>query len=291
MRQQTNSRLHRALCVAVALLLLSATGVRAAGADETRRYQSASKELQDGFWSLAEKDFTEFLKKFPESELYADVVVKKAQAQFKQGKFDELLGWLDSQQARAGRFADEFAYWKAEANYYKGNFAGAADGFDQLVNDFPASTRRIDAIVESADSRGRLGDWQRVVDSLGKADGQFQQLARANLADTNVVRGFFLLTEAQSARKEYAAAERTLDVLTGAKLQPEREWGRQYLLCNLLLAEGKAQLAWETSTNLLNVATNRADLQAETMATRGEILERLGRIPDAIRSYETNLAN
>ena len=291
MKPRLNMPLRHAGWVVAALLLFAGGNLRAAGTAETRLYQSASKELQDGFWSLAEKDFTEFLKKYPESELYADVIVKKAQAQFKQGKFDELLGWLDSQQARAGKFGDEFAYWKAQANYYKGNYAAAADGFEQLVNDHSESARRLDALVESADARGKLGDWQRVVDLLGTSNGPFQQLARANPADTNVVRGYFLLSQAQSGRKEYAAAEKTLDALSGVKLRPEWEWARQYLLCDLLLAEGKTEQAWQASSNLINAAKGQLDLLAESMATRGEILERLDRLPDAIRSYETNLAS
>ena len=219
------------------------------------------------------------------------MAIKKAQAQFKQGKFDEMLGWLDSQQARAGRVADEFAYWKAEANFYKGNYPAAADAFDQLAKDYPDSARRLDAVVESADARGKLEDWARVVESLGRADGAFQQMARTNLMDTNVVRGFFLLSQAESARKDYPAADKALAALAGQKLRPEWEWGRQYLLCNLLLAQGRAEQAWQTSSNLLAAAEGRPDLLAESVATRGEILERLDRLPEAIKTYETNLSN
>ncbi len=278
---------------AVALVLLLATGNAraAAGTAESRLYQSASKELQDGFWGLAEKDFNDFLKKYPDSELYSDVVVKKAQAQFKQGKFDELLGWLDSQQVRAGKSADEFAYWKAEANYYKGNYAAAADGFDHLAADFPDSARRLDALIEGADARGRLEDWPRVVDLLGRPDGLFQQIARTNPGDTNLVRGFFLLSQAQSARKDYAAAEETLALFANQHLRPEWEWGRLYLLCDLSLAQGQPGQALQTSSNLLRAAGSRSDLLAESMAARGEILERLDRLPEAIKSYETNLAS
>ena len=281
----------RALWAAMLVLLLAGGHLRAAGTAESRLYQTGSKKLQDGFWSLAEADFTEFLKKYPESELYSDVVIKKAQAQFKQAKFDELIGWLDSQQARAGKGADEFAYWKAEAHYYKGSYAAAADAFDQLAKDFPDSPRRIDAIVESADARAKLQDWARVVESLGRADGPFQQIARSNLTATNVVRGYFLLSQAESAQKNYPAAEKSLAVLAGQKLRPEWEWSRQYLLCNLLLAQDRADQAWQVSSNLLEAAAGRSDLVAESMATRGEILERLDRLPDAVKSYETNLAS
>jgi outer membrane protein assembly factor BamD (BamD/ComL family) len=281
----------RAWLAGLLVLPLAAGSLHAAGTKETRLYQSGSKKLQDGFWSLAEADFTEFLKAYPESELFADVVIKKAQAQFKEKKFDELIGGLDAQQARAGKSADEFAYWKAEANYYKGNCAAAADAFDQLARDFPESARRLDALVESADARAKLEDWARVVESLGRADGAFQQMARTNLTDTNAVRGLFLLSQAESARKDYAAAEKSLAVLAGQKLRPEWEWGRQYLLCDLLLAQGRAEQAWNSSSNLLNAAEGRADLLAESMAMRGEILERLDKLPDAIKSYETNLAS
>lgn len=281
----------RLLCAATAMLIAGAGNGRAAGTAESRLYQSGSKKLQDGFWSLAEKDFTEFAKTFPDSELYADVAVKKAQAQFKQRKFDEMLAWLDSQQARAGKSADEFAYWRAEANFYKGSYAASADMFDQLVKDFPESGRRLDSIVESADARAKLGDWPKVAESLGKAGNPFQQIARTNQADTNVVRGIFLLSRAQSEQKDYAAAEKSLEALSNRGLKPEWEWGRQYLLCDLFIAQGRGERALEASTNLLMAAGGRPDLAAESVATRGEILERMGRLSEAISQYETNLAS
>ena len=71
-----------------------------------------------------------------------------------------------------------------------GQFQPAADAFALLLQEFPASTRRLEASFGEAQARFKLRQWPRVTALLQKPDGDFQKisLTRTNNDDL-VVRG------------------------------------------------------------------------------------------------------
>ncbi len=271
-------------------LMLAGVHLQAAGTAEDKAYERVSKDFSKlQAWDRAEAESANFRKNYPTSEHLADVALIEAQALFKQQKYTNMLELLSTPQIQAVKgVADQFTYWMAEAQYYLTNYHDAAETFARLVKDYPASTRRLDAAVEEADARVQMADWPHVIEKLGPADGVFQQMARTNLTDPRVVRGYFILTEAELAQKDYAAAERSLQSLAAQKLGPEQEWGRQYLLCRILVGRD-AEKAWQSSANLLEAAAGRPDFQAEGVLLQGGILEQLDRLPEAIQIYQTNL--
>jgi TolA-binding protein len=271
-------------------LMLAGVHLQAAGTAEDKAYERVRADLSKYTDpNRAETASASFLKNHPTSEHFADVALIEAQALYKQQKYTNMIELLSTPQIQAVKgVADQFTYWMAEAQYYLSNYHDAAETFARLVKDYPASTRRLDAAVEEADARVQMADWPHVVEKLGPSDGVFQQIARTNLTDPRVVRGLFILTEAELAQKDYAAAERSLQSLAAQKLGPEQEWGRQYLLCRIL-AGRDAEKAWQSSANLLEAAAGRPDFQAEGVLLQGGILEQLDRLPEAIQVYQTNL--
>lgn len=277
----------------IALWLGLAVGgghLQAANSAEDRAFERvriAAANLQA--WDRAEMEATNFIRNYPASERFGVVVMIEAQALFKQRKYTDMTNLLASPQVQAAKgVADLSTYWTAEAQYYLTNYHDAADNFARLVKEYTNSTRRLDAVVEEADARSQMGEWQQVTNLLRQPDGPFQQMARTNLSDPRVVRGFFILTEAELAQKDFAAAEQSLQGLADQKLGPEQGWGRLYLFCRIL-AGRDADKAWQNSTNLLAAAAGRPDWQAEGILLQGGILEQLERLPEAIQIYETNL--
>src|SRR5258707_11684116 len=85
----------------VALLCFGGTmdRVGAAAPDEKRLYRVAEAAFKDGLNDLAERQFAEYLKQFPESERADEVVLDLAQAQLNQGK------WSDAAKTLQGALA------------------------------------------------------------------------------------------------------------------------------------------------------------------------------------------
>jgi TolA-binding protein len=75
----------------------------AAAPDESRLYRVAEAAFKDGLNDLAERQFVEYLKEFPDSERVDEIVLDLAQAQLNQGTVD---GSGEDAAGRAGKMAD-----------------------------------------------------------------------------------------------------------------------------------------------------------------------------------------
>ncbi len=272
------------------LSLWTGTWAQAASPAENRAFDSAVKSLQGELWDRADREFADFIQKYPASERYADAVVLESQALFQQKKYAGVIELLAAQQLHADKSADQFAYWTAESHFHSSNFQAAADTFAQLARQYPASGRRLAALFGEAEARAKLGDWPRVIEVLRTPEAPFQQMARTNMANDLVVRGFLLLGEAELAQSDYAAATATLRQLSVDALKPELKWDWQYLLCRVDLEGGHPEVALQACTNLLAWSAGSPELRALSADFEGRILEESDRLPEAIRAYETNLS-
>lgn len=70
----------------------------------------------------------------------------------KNGKYDEAVRGFESHLQRypSGRYADNAAYWMAEANFVKRDYAAAARAFQRVVSRHPESPRAPDALFKLA---------------------------------------------------------------------------------------------------------------------------------------------
>lgn len=275
----------------LSILLLLVALLPAMGAEdaETRMFNAAAKAFQDGFTERAEKAFAEFIVNHPASPKLPDAILLQARAAFKQQNYKGAVELLNNQIAQAGPLADQFRFWIAQMYLESGQFQPAADAFALLLQEFPASTRRLEASFGEAQARFKLRQWPRVTALLQKPDGNFQKisLTRTNNDDL-VVRGHLLLAEALLEQRELTAAEGALARLAERTLTSELNWRRQFLVCRVQLAGQRLPVALASTTNLVALAAGQVGWLAASHILQGQILEEMNQFDEAAAAYERN---
>ncbi len=279
--------------IAVCLLLLALAGGRSDAAlfgGEESAFQAAEKSFSIKVWDRAEKEFAQFLEKYPKSEGRAAAVSFQAQAMFQQQKFAAVVALLNTHQAEAGKLADEFLYWTGTAEFQNTNYPGAAAAFGKLAREYHDSPRRLEGAVGEAAARAKLGEWATVVTLLQLPDSAFRQASAALAKNEWTTRGLLLLAEAQLAQNHFAETEAALKEIS-AELTPELDWRRRHLLCHAKVGAGRTEEAEIESAGLLLAAagTTRSDWLADSVAFRASLLERLGRRDEAMATLKRNL--
>ena len=266
--------------------------LRAASAGENRAFTAAARAFNEGFYERAEKEFSEFIKKYPNAERAEEAWLSQAQGRFKLKQFAGVVELLNNPPARAGKQADQALYWRAESFFALTNHPAAVVEFVRLLNQFPNSSRQLEASFGEAAVRFKLGELPRVVELLRKPDGVFQKAAKAQPDKEAAVRGNLLLGEALIAQREFRDAEEVLTALAKRNAPAKLRWENFYLLAQAQLAAGKLPAAEQSATNLLTlaVAAGGRPLQAESHALRAEIFERLNQLDAAVQAYTNNLA-
>lgn len=274
-------------------LLATASRLVAAPATEEGAFQAAWKEFQDGLYKQAESDFGDFTRIFPDSQRLPEAFFFQAEARVKLGDYSGALALLSAHQGQAGKLADEYLFWQGQAAFQKGDYRAAADTFARLAHDFPASSRSLESVIRGATALTKLSDWPRVIALFEQTNGVFQAAALASATNDLVARGFIMLAEAHLSNGAPDKSEAALQRLSKARLNPELDWQRQYLRCRLFLFKDQTEAALQNTAHLLTAAdaSGQRVLQAESAAFQAGILERLGRIDDAITSYQKNLAD
>src|SRR6266478_125517 len=249
------SRLRRWLFI---LTVLSTTLPRIAQAisAENRHFQSALENLRAGFFEKAEREFAQFSRQFPDSARLPEAILCQAEARLKQTNYDGAIELLSVHQHQAGKWADSYLFWLGESYSAKGDYEKAAEEFAKLTREFPPSSRLVEASVREATARSRLKppDWPRVIELLQQTNEVFQAATGTNAASEWVPRGYLLLSEAFLAQTNYHAAEATLLPLGNRLMNPATAWEWQYLICRAQLADGRAEAALLSTSNLLMFA-------------------------------------
>lgn len=282
----------------VVLTVLLATGPRLCAASAANRaFETATKAFHDTFYERAEAQFAEFRQKYPASPRLPEAILLQAQARLELSNYAGAIELLSAHQPAAGTNADQYQFWLAEAHSRKGDWRAATEAFAKLGKEFPASSRRLEAVIGEAAARAALAptdpaEWPRVIALLQDTNGVFQSAARTNAASEWVTHGSLLLGEALLETKNYPAAEETLQPLAKRLWRPQLAWQWQYLLCRVQLAAGRTEAALQGATNLVALAANagQTNLLAESAAFQAGLLERRGLPNDAIVAYQQNLA-
>jgi TolA-binding protein len=284
----------RTLSSAILLLVLylsAVSGSWSASGAESQAFTAAEKVYLDADYRNAEAYFGDFIQKFPGSSRIPEAVLYQAQARIKLGDYNGALSLLSAHQRQAGSLADWYLLCQGEALLAKGDYLHAEANFSRLINEFPASPRRLPAVVNAALTRMRLSQWQQAVDLLAQTNGVFQRTAKTNHANPDVIRGYLLLSEAYLAQTNAPGAELALQALAASPLDATNNWQRQYLLCRALVAGGRLDAAMQNTTNLLLLAdaTGQRSFQAQSFDFQAGLLDRLGRKEEALAIYQKNL--
>ncbi len=289
--------------VCCALLLLGARAGAATTTDaENTALRAADLSFGEKMWLRAEGEYARFIKKYPDSDHYAEAVLGEAQARFhlaaekafnqvesRPWSYKDVISLLTAQRGRAEDKADAFAYCMAETYRAMPDYRAAADAYASLAGDFTNSIYRTEALLKEAQMRLQLGEKERVIQLLGDPAGAFQQEVKTDATDPYVVGGLFLLTEATLEKRDYAAAAGALAEIPPQK--QEKEWDRQYLLSRVNSEGGHAEAALAAGTNLLAAAGDDPNLKAKSRLMQGDIFRRLERWPEAIAAYQANLTD
>jgi TolA-binding protein len=187
--------------------------------------------------------------------------------------------------------AADYLYYLGLADGKRGRYREAAEAFARLMREYPGYEHLLDASIQQAMAYSMVPDWGHVIDLLSQTNGVFQSLARTNPPGDLVFRGFLLLSRAQMALSNFPGAEATLRRFDKSLLNPTNAWQRQYLICQIQLADGRVEEALQNTTNLLTMAGNTTlpAVEAESAAFRAGILESLERLDEAITNYNRNL--
>ncbi len=281
-------------CILFLALSLVATSLSAsAKSKEDRDFEAAQSAFNDRGFPYAESKFAEFIQTYTNSPRIPEALLYQAQSRFELSNYSGALQLLAANQSQAGKWADQFLFWQAEALFGEKNFTNAAAAYDSLVRQFPASSRRLEAGINEALAYARLAQWPRVRDLLQQTEGVFQTALRTNLVNDPILRGYLLLSEAQLMTRDFQGAEASLQPMGKLILTPDLAWQRQLLLCRIALANQLPEAALRYSTNLLAFAaqTGRPSLLGESVAFQAAVFERLGRLDDAIVACSNNLSN
>lgn len=278
-------------------LLLVLTGARVDAAlfgGEKKDFDLASKSFDTRMWSRAEKEFASFIKDHPKSEKITEAVLFQAQALYGQEKYVEVISLLASHEVRAGKSADQFLYWTAQAQFQGGNHRAATVTFGKLAREHPFSAWRLEAAVGEAASLAELGEWAQVTNLLRKTDGAFRMAASvpADKGSEMAARGFLLLGKAQLSLKNYIDAQVALKkAATGAT--NGLEWQRRLLLSRAYADNHQNEDAARESIGLIAAAETlkKSELIAESVVFRANLLEKLGQSDEAIATLQRNLTN
>lgn len=284
------ARFRQLLLILIALILSG--GQLFASSHEQRDFASAAAAFQDKMWDRADAQFAQFIQNHPDSARAPEAVLMQAQAEFNQGKLPEAIALLQSREDKAGTMADQYVYWIGQAQFQSADYSDAADTFAQLASGFPNSQWRMNALVNEASARAKLGQWDRVK-ALLQNTAFFQDAVKTNATDDRVLNGRLLLAEAFLAENHADSAMAVLESAAAFGHKPELNWQRLHLLGHAELADGDTNQALSLTTNLIAAAirANRPDLSAQSVAEQADVLEKMGRLSDAVSVYFENLTN
>ncbi len=275
----------------LSLLLVEQARLLGATGAETRAFRAATELFSTGFYDQAEPAFAAFIRAYPASAFLPEAVLYQAEARIQATNYPGAIELLSAHQAAAGTNADEYAFWLAEARFRQGDYHAASEGFGRLVQGFPTSSRRLEALLGEATACARLSEWPRALELLQATNGLFQTALQQQATNELVLRGCLLVGEARLTQGQVSGAEEALRPLAQIPLEPQLDWQRQHLLCRIQLARGQIPEAMQGATNLLRLANaaSQPELYAEGLAFQASLFERLGQLEAAIAAYTNNL--
>lgn len=276
------------------LLLVGAEPARAASAAENRAWAAANRAFEDQIWERAEAEFARFAQRFPESSRMPEALLRRAQAQFHQGRFADAIAQLTAALPRAGLLSEEYLFWLGHAQFQAGQHAAAAETFERLLREFPNSVRRDEARVALAAARARLAQWPQIIALLGGPDSAPGSVSPTNAPARIQAQARLLLGEAFLAQNQFDRAEAALRSWP-ERLSPDDAaltWQRQFLLCRAALGAGRTNDALQAAATLIELAqtAGRSDLRAQSVAFLAGIHEAAGHREDAAAVWKQNLA-
>ena len=267
----------------------------AVGAQEEARarlvFDVAKRFFRNENYASAIERLEAFSLQYPDSALKPEAVLLENQARFQLGQFEGMVTELQAVLSIGGTWSDRYLFWIGEAQFALGQFAEAAKAYGLLIENYPESTRALEAALGQAEAYYQLDELKQLIATLEPADGPFQKSANATPTAGLVITGRLLLANAYFELKELGAARLLLENLPDEGLSPERFWQKYHLLASVYLAEKSFDRALSGATNLVQLAKGIADpvFTARSTDFHGDVLRQMEKKDEAILVYEKNL--
>ncbi len=248
------------LCCGIAVIWIQLAGI-AQQVSEKALFNAAISALQDGFYRKAERDFSEFIRQFPNSEHLADASLLRMHAH-------------------------------AEALLNEEAYAEASGVFESISRKYPGSTRSLDAVIGYAWAQFKLGEARKAFDRLIQPDAGLLKPGSNTTVDAGKARGFLLLAEAALGLNETKTGEDALERVAGVSLSPALTWQRQLLAVRYQLLKGDLQSASQSASNLVVLARALPDAKnlAESAFLQANVLLQRSNHVEALGALELNLS-
>jgi len=287
-------------CFLILLVLTLSSGPLMAASREYRAYSAAVAAFQDGRYTAAEAELTQFLQTYHKSTNAPAAMLLLAQSEFHLKNYSVAANRLSDPanlgKARSAGLGDQYDYWRGEAQFAAGDTAGAAETFISVGKNYPDSVLALRALVEAAGVFARNADWGRVNDLIEHTNGLFQRRAQTDPTNQLVATGRLLQAQSKCARQDFAGAIEVLGLVKTITLAPEDDWQRAWLVYRADFGAGNLEGALTAATNLVQIARQGhgdawINNLAESIACQAEALETAGRLADAAAVWQANLAS
>jgi TolA-binding protein len=139
----------------------------AATSDENRLYRVAQGTFGDKLYDVAERQFAEFLSRFPKSERADSAQLFLAQAQLSQGKWEVAVSNLTAGISRwPDKQPDAFRFWLGEGLVQGEHYAEAEGRYREVAEKYEKSVYRAQAMYGLAFALVKQGRFMEVIDWL-----------------------------------------------------------------------------------------------------------------------------
>jgi TolA-binding protein len=261
---------------------------QAAELAETEQFAAAVKAFQDGFYERAEKELSDFLKRFRTSTNRVDATLFRGESLLKLKRYDAALDLLLKGLPTAAGKSDEFIFWIAESQFGKGEFESASSTYARLLHDYPQSPRVLEASIGGALAEFKLKRPAKTVEILRSPSGAFVNAAAHSTNSAAIAKGQMLLADALLQSNDHSGAREALAQLDKFSLPLDLNWERANLACAIEMNAGQLTDALRAATNLVDISLKlgRPATLVASYNLLAHVYELLGKTNSAVESYD-----
>lgn len=228
-------------------------------------YRAGKRAFADEQFAVAEGHFRQLLQNHPDSRHAAEAHLLLGEALFFQERFADAATTLsEGAEKHPQKLADAFRFWQAETAAQRGRFADAAAAYREVVENFPHSKYRAQALFGLADARFRAAD-------LDGAQEAFTALLREAGGGPFAAEALVGLGKVHLARGAAATAERNFRAVQSDHARSRAVWLAHYWLAETRLHQGDTEGALEELRKITEAQTRvfPRDLRAEAWHSIG----------------------
>ncbi|MDB6041018.1 MAG: Tol-pal system protein YbgF, partial [Verrucomicrobiales bacterium] len=261
---------------------------RAAELSEAEQFTAATKAFQDGFYERADREFSDFLKRFGTSTNAIEAKLYRGESLLKLRQYDAALDLLAKSLPSASARSDEFIFWIAESQFGKGEFETASATFARLLREFPQSARALESSVGEALAHFKLKHLPKTIELLRSPTGAFAKAVSNSTNMPAIARGELLLADALLQSSDYGGARDALGALSKYVLPTDLDWERANLACTIEISAARFDDALRAATNLvgLSLKLGRPFTVVASYNLLAHVYELQGKPNNAVETYD-----